>query len=189
MNAFRRLVGAVLVATLAIQGCASTGGVQYADDTGHPSTGGDSEPKPIVKAETAADFAAVVAAVHKQMAPEGRWQFVDKDQRNTIDAKFADMQSQFDKYGSVEKMDEAAKTRLFNDQEVIDGILTQNDSNRLICSYETPTGSHLSQKVCRTYGEIKKNRQNAQEWMKGMGVLQGQTRQITESPASSGGGH
>jgi hypothetical protein len=187
VNAFRWPLAAVLIATLAIQGCASTGGGEYATGA-EPASNSNSGSNPVVQARTAADFAAVVAAVHKQMAPGGHWQYVNRSERNTIDQNFGEMQSLFDKYGSVDKMDDASKVRLFNDQEVINGILTQNDSNRLICSVEHPTGTHLSTKVCRTYGQIKENQRNAQDQMQQWNTLQGQTRQITESPAA-GGGH
>jgi hypothetical protein len=200
MNVSRWPLGAVLLATLAMQGCASTGGVDYAKGAEAPPASQSASPKaspgtatspgsePIVKADNAADFAAVVAAVQKQMAPNGRYQFVDKDQRSTIDAKFAEMQSQFDKFGSVDKMDADSKMRLFNDQEVVNGILTQNDANRLVCERETPTGSHLSTRVCRTYGEIKENQRNAQNHMQDLDTLQGQRRQITESPVHTANG-
>ena len=60
-------------------------------------------------------------------------------------------------------MNDATKTELFNDQEAINGILTKDDSNRVVCSYERPLGSLIPQKTCRTYGEIQRQQHEAQQ--------------------------
>jgi hypothetical protein len=54
----------------------------YADDV-----------KVIVKAENKEDFTTVVAAVHQQMAPGGRYEYVDNDERAKIEATLGDMRS------------------------------------------------------------------------------------------------
>lgn len=124
-----------------------------------------SKTETVVKAQDKDDFAAVVAAVHKQMAPGGHWEYVDATERSEINAKFNDMQWLFDKYGSVDKMDEGSKARLYSDQEGVNSILTQRDSRRLICKSENPIGSIIPKRTCRTYGAIQKDRDNAQQFM------------------------
>jgi hypothetical protein len=119
----------------------------------------------VVKAQNKDDFSAVVAAVHQQMAPGGHWEFVDATERTDIDAKFKDMQSLFDKYATVDKMDNDSKARLYLDQEGINAILTQRDSRRMICKSENPIGSIIPKRTCRTYGAIQKDRDNAQQFM------------------------
>jgi len=119
----------------------------------------------IVKAENKADFAAVVAAIHQQMAPGGRYEFVDKNERAQIDTNFGEMQSLFDKYGTVAQMDQAAKVQLFNDQEAINAILTQRDDKRLICRTMPPTGSLIPKTSCKTYREIQAEQMGTQNYM------------------------
>src|SRR5690242_9370301 len=89
--------------------------------------------KPIVKAETKADFTAVVAAVHQEMVPGGRFEFVDSKERETVDNRLDEMMSLFDTYGTVDKMNDAAKIKLYNDQEEVNEILRHRDGNRRIC--------------------------------------------------------
>lgn len=119
----------------------------------------------IVKAENKADFSAVVAAVHQQMATGGRYEFVATDERAKIDSNFSDMQSLFDKYGSLAQMPQSAKVQLFNEQEAINAILTRRDANRKICTSEAPMGSLISRMKCRTYREVEQNRRDAQQFM------------------------
>lgn len=170
------LVCAVLGGALILQGCAATGDTRP-DSTAQaanavvPAAASDSKVaisqeggKLVVKADSKENLEAVMAAIHQQMLPGGRWQFVDKNQRTTIDSRFADMQLLFDRYGSMAQMNEEAKLQLFNDQEAINGILTQRDGDRLICTQEIPVGSHLPVKTCRTYGQMERERQNTRRF-------------------------
>lgn len=117
--------------------------------------------KPVVKADTAENFAAIVAAIHQQMRPLGRWQYIDKQERATIDGSFADMQALHDQFGSVDKMDQAAKVRLLADQKTVNVILTKKDGDRLICQSVLPVGPHLPVKACKTYAQIQAEQRNA----------------------------
>ncbi|HKZ11238.1 MAG TPA: hypothetical protein VJL61_11105 [Rhodanobacteraceae bacterium] len=110
-----------------------------------------------VNAGTKAAFEAAVQATGQEMNTGGRFEFTDRRQRETVNDRFAAMQALFDKYGSVDKMPDAAKLELFSDQEKINGILTHTDANRLVCRTELPVGSHLPVKHCRTYGEIRRS--------------------------------
>lgn len=111
----------------------------------------------VVKAENKTEFEAVVVAVHQQMVPGGRYEFVDKDERAKIDAGLDDMQTLFDKYGTVAQMNMGAKVQLFNDQEAVNAILTHRDDQRLICESIAPVGSHIPRTTCRTYREMQQD--------------------------------
>ena len=140
----------------------------------------------IVKAQNKSDFTAVMAAVHQQMQSGGRYEFVSKTDREKLDAHFADMQSLFDRYGTVEQMDQQGKVQLFNDQEAVNAILTHNDDNRRVCESVAPIGSHIPRTTCRTYREVNMERRNAQQF-------QQQQLQVNQSSGrslpSAGGGH
>lgn len=133
----------------------------------------------IVKAESKDDFTAVVAAVHQQMQPGGRFEFVEKGEREKIDARFADMQSLFDKYGTVAQMGENDKIQLFNDQEAVNAILTHRDDKRLVCENVAQVGSHIPRTTCRTYREIEMERLQ-------MRNLQQDMRRVQESRGGKG---
>jgi uncharacterized protein YlbG (UPF0298 family) len=118
-----------------------------------------------VKAETKADFVAVVAVVKKEMVPGGRYEFVDSSERATIDTNLARMQSMFEKFGTVDAMDKDTKFQLYVDQENVNAILTHRDDRRMVCKSERPIGSIIPKRVCRTYGVVEGDRRNAQEEM------------------------
>lgn len=128
---------------------------------------GDS--KPIVKADTKDNFAAVVAAIHQQMAPGGRWQYVDRSERESIDTEFADMTDLFDRFGTVAQMDQNARDQLYKDQEIVNDILTRRDGNRVICRNEEHIGSHIPTRTCKTYAQIESERNDSQRFMQDIG--------------------
>lgn len=126
----------------------------------------------IVKAENKADFAAVVIAVQNQMNPGGRYGYIDKKEREDVTAGLSYMQSLFDKYNSVDQMDQGTKIDLFNHQEAVNAILTRRDNNRLVCENTAPVGSHIPRTVCRTYGAIQQDRRATQQTMDDMKRVQ-----------------
>lgn len=157
----------LMVAGVGLQGCATTGAT--ADGSGWHATGPNSAAKTtdapnqaVVRADTKENFEAVVAAIHKQMEPGGRWQFVSPGERTTIDGNFADMQKLYDKFGSVDKMDANTRMQLAADQSSINAILTQKDGDKLICESIVPVGSHLPVKTCKTFAQIQQEQRNAQ---------------------------
>jgi hypothetical protein len=126
--------------------------------------------KPVVKADTKDNFEAIVAAIHQQMQPGGRWQYIDQNERATLDNSFADMAKLYDQFGNVDKMDNTARMRLLADQSTVNAILTKKDGDRLICKSEMPVGSHLPVKTCRTFAQIQAEQNNAQEYFRTHGA-------------------
>jgi hypothetical protein len=106
-----------------------------------------------VNAETKDKFADVVQSVQREMAHGGKYEFVPPKERAQIDTSFADMTKLFDEYGSVSAMTQDAKVRLFNDQEVVNSILTKRDRDRVICTNQAPIGSHIPVTSCHTYAQ------------------------------------
>lgn len=119
--------------------------------------------KPAVNAKNKADFTAVVAAVHKEMLPGGRYDLIDKTERSEVDSHLADMQALFDKYNTVDQMTPSDKIQLFNDQQAVNATLTRRDNDRLICESIAPVGSHIPRTTCVTYGQkMQAERQKVQ---------------------------
>lgn len=119
-----------------------------------------------VKADNKAAFTEVMDAVQKQMVPGGRYEFTDSAERADVDAKLNDMKALFDQHGTVEQMDAPTKARLLTDQEDVNAILTRRDDRRVICKSERPIGSLLPKQNCRTYGEIERDRNEGQKFMR-----------------------
>ncbi|HJP98087.1 MAG TPA: hypothetical protein VJ862_05935 [Rhodanobacteraceae bacterium] len=185
MKTSHRFFLAAVIGALVLQGCAETGGTrtnapqaatapvaaapaQAAPVAPPPPTTAVPEEngKPVVKADTADHFQAIVAAILQQMQPGGRWQYIDKQERATIDGSFADMQTLYDRFGSVDKMDQNARLRLLADQNTVNVILTHKDGDRLICETHMPVGSHFPVKTCKTYAQMQAEEGRAQEFLR-----------------------
>ena len=106
-----------------------------------------------INADTKEAFATVVAGVRSEMVDGGKYEFVQTKERVQIDEKFNDMTTLFDQYGTVSAMTQDAKIRLFNDQEVVNSILTKRDRDRVICTNKAPIGSHIPVTSCHTYAQ------------------------------------
>lgn len=179
MKPSQRMILAAAIGALVLQGCAATGDTRAnAAPAAAPAPMPQAAPpapavsipeqngKPVVKADTADDFQAIVAAIHQQMQPGGRWQYIDPRERATIDGSFADMQTLYDKFGSVDKMDQAARVRLLADQSTVNAILTRKDGDRLVCATVMPVGSHLPVRTCKTYAQMQAEEHGAQEYLR-----------------------
>lgn len=203
MKASNLLTVTVAIAAMMLQGCAETGAtkantaeaaapVQAASATTASSESSANIPeangKPVVVADNKANFDLVAAAIRKQMQPGGRFGFVDNTGRQTVESRLADMQTLFDQYGSVDKMQGPVQTKLLTDQNAVNEVLARNDGNRRICWRETPVGTHFPTMVCRTLAEIQAQRQNARQNLDQNRQLIQQYNQIKYSPAP-GGGH
>lgn len=138
------------------------------------------EAQKTAKADTKDAFDAVAAAVKQEMQPGGRYEFVDGQNRVTVNQKLDEMSSLFNQFGSVDKMDQPSKVRLYNDQELVDGILTKDDSNREVCTREASLGSNIPHVTCRTYGQIRREQNGTQDALRQM------NRQMTQERGREG---
>ncbi|MGA8278143.1 MAG: hypothetical protein WB784_08115 [Rhodanobacteraceae bacterium] len=111
-----------------------------------------------VVADTAAKFTPLADSIRHQMEPGGRYEFIGSSDKRLVDTKLNEMESLLKASGSVAGMPEADRIKLFNAQEQVNGILADNASDRLICQKVAPTGSHLPITICKTYGELARNR-------------------------------
>jgi hypothetical protein len=118
----------------------------------------------VVTADTPDKFETVVEKVRSQMAPGERYEFLKEKDRNKVNQKLDRMAGMLAKAGSVEAMPPEEQARLFSLQEEINGILARNADDRLVCSHDAPTGSHLPSTTCHTVRELKRNREDSRRW-------------------------
>lgn len=123
------------------------------------------EAKPDVKANTKDEFAAVADHVRQQMGAGGRFEFTSKNDQATVNRDLSDMQSLFDKFGTVDAMDQTSKVQLYNQQSEVNAILTRNDADREVCEQVQPMGSHIPKTVCRTKREMQQDTSSAQKYL------------------------
>jgi hypothetical protein len=124
-----------------------------------------------INADTKDKFVEIAADVRQEMEGGGRYEYVKPDERKTIDQKLTEMETLFDENGTVQSMKQDTKIKLFNDQEVVNSILTHRDRDRVICKNEAPVGSHIPVTSCHTYGQEEEAREGTHnqldEWKRG----------------------
>jgi hypothetical protein len=118
-----------------------------------------------VNADSKEAFADISQNVRREMDHGGKYEFVPPDERVKIDKSFGELTARFDQYGTVSAMNQDAKIKLFNDQEVVNSILTKRDRDRVICTSKAPIGSHIPQTSCHTYAQEVEARQQTQKQM------------------------
>lgn len=114
-------------------------------------------------ADTKDKFESVSASVRKELEKGGRYEYVKPEERRQIEQKLTDMGAAFNESGSVQTMKEDTKIKLFNDQEVINSILTKRDKDRVICTNQAPLGSHIPVTSCHTYGQEEDARRGTRD--------------------------
>jgi hypothetical protein len=121
--------------------------------------------QPPVNADTKDSFAAVSGWVRKEMDTGGRYSYVSSSERTEVETKLREMSDMLDKSGSVAQMNDTDKTRMFNDQEAVNSILSKRDGERVICKNVVPIGSHIPVKTCKTMAQMEEDRKNARQFL------------------------
>jgi hypothetical protein len=121
-----------------------------------------------VVADTSEKFELLVQAIRQEMAPGKRYEFLRDSDRVRVNQSLDRMAAMLAKSGSVDQLSSEEKTRLFNLQESVNGLLAKNADDRLVCSYVAPVGSHLPVKTCRTAREIERSRNEVRRQSEGI---------------------
>ena len=116
-------------------------------------------------ADTQEKFRAVAENVRKEMEPGGRYEYVKPKERATIEQALAEMDALFAATGGVDHMKQDDKVKLFNQQEVVNSILTRRDKDRVICEDAPKLGSHVRTTSCHTYGQAEDARRGSKDQM------------------------
>jgi len=116
-------------------------------------------------ADTPEKFRAVAEGVRKEMEPGGRYEYVKPKERASIEQSLAEMDALVTASGGVANMKQDDKVKLFNEQEVVNSILTRRDRDRVICEDKPKLGSHVRTTSCHTYGQEEEARRGSQDVM------------------------
>ena len=116
-------------------------------------------------ADTAEKFKATADDVRKEMEPGGRYEYVKPKERDTIERALAEMQGLFEATGGVDKMKQDDKVKLFNDQEIVNSILTRRDRDRVVCEDKPKLGSHVRTTNCHTVAQEEEARRGSHDTM------------------------
>ena len=114
-----------------------------------------------VNAGNRADFEAVAEEVRGLMTQGGRFEFVTKDERAKIEEAFRRMSLLFQNTDTVDAMNKTDQVAMFNQQEVVNAILKNRDSDRIVCKRIRKTGTNLGTTECLSYGERERLRRDS----------------------------
>lgn len=103
------------------------------------------------------------ALEHEIIAGERYRGIAPKDRERVLEA-LDRMESNLQGVRAIGELDERRRLAVFNDQEMINVLLTQAaEDSRVVCTRETPVGTRLATKVCKTVGERRRDRETARE--------------------------
>jgi hypothetical protein len=110
-----------------------------------------------------ADFGAQRAQIEKKLADGKTYAEIAPGDRQRVTEALQRMSDELAGVANIEQMQTAARTRLFNDQELVNTLLTQAAADsRLVCEHRTPTGSRMKVTTCETVAERERRKQNDQ---------------------------
>lgn len=91
------------------------------------------------------------------------------EDREAVVAALSRIEDRLEGISRIEDMDKRDQTALFNDQELVNNLLTEAAADsRLICRREKFVGSHRTTNICLTVAERRRLAQAAQDQMYGL---------------------
>lgn len=117
-------------------------------------------------------FAEQRSEIEKGLADGKTYAEISQADRATVRESLNRISGRLEGVEDVDKLPDPAKVALFNDQEVINTILTQAAADsRMVCKSVTRTGSHRKTNECQTVAERRRRQEldqdNLQKMQKG----------------------
>ena len=110
------------------------------------------------------DFAAQRAEIEEDLADGKTYAEISASDRAKVRETLERISSRLEGVDSIDTLGEPAKVEIFNDQELINTILTQAKADsRLVCDHSRPTGSHRKVTRCETVAERRRRSQQDRE--------------------------
>ena len=108
-------------------------------------------------------FPAQRAEIEKSIKTD-KYSELTLTQREKVAAALDRMEAILASADSIAALEEEKKIELFNDQELINNLLTKaREDSRLVCARRVKTGSHRPTTECRTVGERRRDRLESQD--------------------------
>lgn len=139
---------------------------------------------PDLEKQNTETFDLQAAGVRKEMDKGGRFEYIKEDDRASVEDGLKFMHDLIAESGTVAGMKEADKVRLFNRQERINSILTNSDSQRIICEKGDQPGSLFRTTTCHTYAELQRRTRDSQNTLE-----RTQFQTIAHGVAAGAAGH
>ena len=109
------------------------------------------------------EFAQSRADLEAVIRKTDRYSELTPRQREDLDAALDRMEHTLSTVTVIADLKEEDKTRLYNDQELVNNVLTQAaEDSRMVCKREKKVGSHRYTNVCHTVAERRRMRESMQ---------------------------
>jgi hypothetical protein len=109
-------------------------------------------------------FQAQRENILKELSDGETYSEIDAGDREKVKAALARIATALDRSGGVDQLKEQQKVEVFNDQELVNNILTKaGEDSRLVCKRVRKTGSHMTSNQCMTVAARNRAMEHAQE--------------------------
>jgi hypothetical protein len=96
-----------------------------------------------------------------------RYAEIGREDREKVTNALDRMESVLTRGGSVQALDDREKVSLFNDQELVNTILTSaSEDSRIVCERNKKTGSHRAESECKTIAQRRRERESSQDFLR-----------------------
>lgn len=116
-----------------------------------------------VKADTPVAFEQQAAKVREDMQGSGQYADISVADRKAVEADLEKIGALLKSKGSASALTDGEQVELANAQERVNAILTRNDGDRLVCTYERRSGSNFKYKTCMTASQRESARRKSQD--------------------------
>lgn len=122
------------------------------------------QPAESLRVATPAEFAASRALLERAVRESDQYRDMQEQDRRELAKALDRMERTLASIASVQELGDDARTQLYNDQEMINNVLTQvRDDSRMICKREKKVGSHRVTNICITAGERRRRRERVKD--------------------------
>ena len=114
-----------------------------------------------VRKITPDQFEARADAIRKAIRND---QFVlEREEEAVVDARLDEMSKLLESVEDLGALEDAKRVKLFNAQEEVNAILTENAGDRKICEHRPRLGSHRKEVHCETVADRKTRQSHTRE--------------------------
>jgi len=120
-----------------------------------------------VRIDVGKDFSEQRALILKELGDGETYSEISTDDRRKVEAALARISATLDRAGGADELGESQKVEVFNDQELVNNILTRaGEDSRLVCKRVRKTGSHMTSNQCMTVAARKRAMEHAQDQLR-----------------------
>ena len=124
----------------------------------------DSQEKEVLRVASPGDFTASRELIEQAVRESEQYRDMQDRDRAELSKALDRMEATLASVTSVEQLDDKTRTQVYNDQEMINHVLTQvRDDSRMICKREKKVGSHRTTNICITAGERRRRRERVKD--------------------------